>query len=433
MNELSAIQDYYKFKEALGTELRNQAEGFVRTGYLLKKARDTDILKDSGYSTVAEFAQAEYGLSKDIVSRYIAINDRYSKDGYSEYLQDQYEGYGVAKLQEMLTLPDSVVEMMSPDMTKREIQDIKKEIKEEEQISDVEVLLEGSAPDQEHMTIIQKVIHKYFYEQREQYISLEDVINAKLSIDAAVEKVLDILAPSGMALKTVRVQGIGKLMISFKGKDNDVEMLNVRTNEKEYITWQQFIENMVSTFAGQTGMKGWERIYGEPFELHEEPKEEKNTAVAPVQQKEPNVHKNENPACNEKIEKQETEQIEQQLPGQMNVNDFPEIMPEEDINLDNNTEIQSAENNSSNIENDENIDNDELLPSTEVTQKDNREDIEVGSEAGSYDKPIRQDMIQAARNSLSNINTEMQVKSYKAALSSAKNLVYYLEVALGEK
>ena len=433
MNELSAIQDYCKFKEALGTELRNQAEGFVRTGYLLKKARDTDILKDSGYSTVAEFAQAEYGLSKDIVSRYIAINDRYSKDGYSEYLQDQYEGYGVAKLQEMLTLPDSVVEMMSPDMTKREIQDIKKEIKEEEQISDVEVLLEGSAPDQEHMTIIQKAIHKYFYDQREQYISLEDVINAKLSIDAAVEKVLDILAPSGMALKTVRVQGIGKLMISFKGKDNDVEMLNVRTNEKEYITWQQFVENMVSTFAGQTGMKGWERIYGEPFELHEEPKEEKNTEVAPVQRKEPNVHKNENPACNEKIEKQETEQIEQQLPGQMNVNDFPEIMPEEDIKLDNNTEIQSSENNSSNIENDENIDNDELLPSTEVTQEDNREDIEVGSEAGSCDKPIRQDMIQAARNSLSNINTEMQVKSYKAALASAKNLVHYLEVALGEK
>ena len=80
MNELSTIQDYRQFKEALGTELRNQAEGFVRTGYLLKVARDTDILRDSGYATVAEFALAEYGLSKDVVSRYIAINDRYSKD-----------------------------------------------------------------------------------------------------------------------------------------------------------------------------------------------------------------------------------------------------------------------------------------------------------------------------------------------------------------
>lgn len=40
---------------------------------------------------IAEFAKAEYGLSKDIVSRYIAINDRYSEGGYSDRLQDKYE------------------------------------------------------------------------------------------------------------------------------------------------------------------------------------------------------------------------------------------------------------------------------------------------------------------------------------------------------
>lgn len=285
MNELAAIQNYGQFKEALGTELRNQAEGFVRTGYLLKVARDTDILKESGYTTVAEFAQAEYGLTKDIVSRYIAINDRYSKDGYSEYLQERFEGYGVAKLQEMLTLPIEVIELTYPEMTKREIQDIKKEVKEEEKISDVEVCLEREAPDQEHMTIIQKAIHNYFYEQREQYIRLEDVIKAQVDMAAAVEKVLDVLTPSGMALKTVRVQGVGKLMLSFKGRENDIEMLNVRNNEKETFTWQQFIENMVSTFGGKAGVHEWEMIYGEPFAEPEPPKEEKKPAVAPVQPK----------------------------------------------------------------------------------------------------------------------------------------------------
>lgn len=352
MNELSTIQDYRQFKEALGTELRNQAEGFVRTGYLIKVARDTDILRDSGYATVAEFAQAEYGLSKDIVSRYIAINDRYSKDGYSEFLQEKFEGYGVAKLQEMLTLPDSVVDLMSPEMTKREIQDVKKEIKEEEQISDIEVCCEGTAPDQEHMTMIQKAIHRYFYEQREEYIQLEGVIRAQVSTDEAIEKVLDVIAPSGVALKAVRVQGIGKLLISFKGRDNDVEMLNVRSNEKEIITWQQFIENMVSTFGGKAGINEWEMTYGESFEVVKQQVEEEKQEVAPVQQKKEtkvkkvnekpktekakpaNVQETEDYERNEEVQQQQLHDIDESIPKVV------ETQPEEAVEENGESEDQ---------------------------------------------------------------------------------------------
>lgn len=46
MQELTTIDTYREFKSALDIELKNQAEGFVRTGYLLKKARDTEILKE---------------------------------------------------------------------------------------------------------------------------------------------------------------------------------------------------------------------------------------------------------------------------------------------------------------------------------------------------------------------------------------------------
>lgn len=281
MQQLAEIKTYSRFKEALGTELRNQAEGFVRTGYLLKRARDTDILKDSGYATVAEFALAEFDLTKDIVSRYIAINDRYSKDGYSEYLQERFEGYGVAKLQEMLTLPDSVVELMTPELTKREIQEVKKELKEEEKITDLEVLLEGNVPAQAEMTMLQKVLHQYFYEQREQYLQLEEVIERKAEGAEAIEKVLDVIAPTGVAIKTVRLQGVGKLMMSIKGKDNPVEVLNTRSGEKEEYTWQQFMETMTSVFGENAGIAGWEELYEEPFTDQE--KEPGKVEVAPVQ------------------------------------------------------------------------------------------------------------------------------------------------------
>lgn len=270
MNDLMKIDTYKEFKTALDTELKNQAEGFVRTGYLLKKARDTEILKESGYTSVAEFAAQEYGLSKDIVSRYIAINDRYSVNGYSEQLQEKYKGYGVAKLQEMLVLPDSIVELTSPEMSKREIQTVKKEYKEEAEKGDIEVMLEGQNPEQEQLTLLHKFLNQYFYENREKYIELAAVMEGKLT-DEAVEKVLDVMAPSGMAIIPVRIRGIGKLMLSIKGKDNDVVLLNIRNDEKETLSWNMFIASMHSENVSR---EKWEEIYNEPFEVKKEEKQE---------------------------------------------------------------------------------------------------------------------------------------------------------------
>lgn len=79
-NEYGSYQEY---KAAVDTELQRSAESFVRIGYLLKVARDTDILSGSGYGSVNEFADAEYNLDKSQVSRFIRINDEYSEGGYS--------------------------------------------------------------------------------------------------------------------------------------------------------------------------------------------------------------------------------------------------------------------------------------------------------------------------------------------------------------
>ena len=183
-----------------------------------------------------------------------------------------------------------------------------------------------------------------------------------MSMDAAVEKVMDVIAPSGMALKTVRVQGLGKLMISIKGKEYNIEMLNVRSNEKEIVTWQKFQENMMSTFGGQAGEREWETVYGEPFKIPEPPKEEKKPEVAPVQPKkeskpvesvakpvknvpkqEESVPIQENVVNEEILPEEDTETAEEdvQVPGQTNLEeDFPEYMPEKVIDV----EVKDAEN-----------------------------------------------------------------------------------------
>ena len=97
-NDIIGYASYEQYKTALKTELQREAEGFVRIGYLLKVARDTSILKDSGYATVNEFAATEFDLDASQVSRFMNINDRFSEGGYSERLEERFRGIGYAKL-----------------------------------------------------------------------------------------------------------------------------------------------------------------------------------------------------------------------------------------------------------------------------------------------------------------------------------------------
>ena len=320
MKELQVKKSYEDFKTELDNELKKSVESFVRIGYLLKVARDTDILYESGYPNMQEFAKAEYNLSKDQVSRFIAINDKYSVDGYSDRLQEKYEGYGVAKLAEMLTLPEAVADIIVPEMTRAEIQEIKREVKEEQEVSDIEVILEKKDTNLEDMNLTQKFMYQYFYENRLDFIGMAAVIQGELeTTEEEIEETMQVLAPSGITTKKVRIAGIGKLFLSIKGKDNNLDLVNVRTNETETMSWSNFLDDVCSLYESGASKKDWEAYYNEPFETADE-------EVAPVQPK-----------------KELTETEEKQIPGQMNANDYPEITPEGGQTVDN-TQIETQEN-----------------------------------------------------------------------------------------
>ena len=343
--EIVEYKGYGEFKAAMDKEVAGVAQGFVRMGYLLKVARDTDILRESGYCSVAEFAHAEYGLTKDIVSRYIAINDRFSEGGYSEVLNLKYKDYGVAKLAEMLTLSDEVIEGLSPQLTRKEIQEVKKDIIKEQEITDLEVLMEEKELAQQVLEDnLSKFLHQYGHNHPEQYVSLYSAVNETVyngTIAPLVEEILNILAPTGIAMIRERLQGIGLLMLSIRGKDNDLELVNVRSNEKEIYTWDKLITSLENLCDDPDPRLSWQSLYHEPFP-------EKKEEVAPVQQEEekPPVKMPENrintlneadfESEKEKEEKTEVKieenvdftENEEQLPGQMNVDDYPELKPD---------------------------------------------------------------------------------------------------------
>ncbi len=295
--EIVAQETYEDFKQTLQTELRKNMEGFIKIGYLLKVARDTDVLHKSGYKSVTEFAAAEYGLTKDVVSRYIAINDRYSENGYGEKLKEEYSRFGVAKLAEMLTLSDEVIESLSPQLTRTEIQEIKKEIKEEEKITDLEVMMESMQPTERPAfdTLAEDALYQYLKENKEEFRKIFEVMEKGGKYEEVTEKLLDIIAPSGVVAKTTRIPGKGKIMISIRGKDENIDFLNVRNNEKESHDWKTiatFLDEMLSCTEHSTNAEEtYEELYGVSFNTQEEKAEhlgeiKEKPEVAPAQQAE---------------------------------------------------------------------------------------------------------------------------------------------------
>ena len=139
LNINNEYKNYRDYKAAVDEELKRSAEGFVRIGYLLKVARDTDILMKSGYKSVNDFAQAEYGLDKSKVSRFIRVNDEFSEGGYSDRLQEKFQRFGYTKLSIMLMLPAAVNEELTEGFSKTDIMAVKEEVEAEQQISDIEV------------------------------------------------------------------------------------------------------------------------------------------------------------------------------------------------------------------------------------------------------------------------------------------------------
>lgn len=294
-NEYS--QEYLTFKKELDTELNKAADGFVKIGYLLRQAEESNILETSGYRNVAEFAAAEYGLSKDVVSRYININKRYSEGGYSPVLAERYHGFGMAKLAEMLTLPQAIVDTIPEELSKTEIREIKKEFDAEQGVTDIEIAIEaaGQPEEQREDTLLNQIVKAWLHDIPDDFRRLSRVIYPDYDID----KMMDIIAPDETRVIIVRVPGVGRLMMTCSISTN-IKIVNMRTGENGQISWKELCSAASAICARRYPDERiedvWARTYDDPYpeEKKEEPKpvprkEVKNEEKKPVKRKESKV------------------------------------------------------------------------------------------------------------------------------------------------
>lgn len=275
MNDIVWTKSYEDYKTEVGQELTRASESFVRIGYLLKAARDTEVLKDSEYGigNYIQFAEKEFGLEKTQVSRFIRINDRFSEGGNSDVLREEYRGYGTRKLGIMLTLPDELTEELSPDYTVEEMETIQQEVKEEQALTPIEQYAEeleaertkAPAAELAKDDILGAALYQIMEDRPELYTELDG---------CKLEDFREILSPVEDTMYICRVQGVGKLLLTCK--EEKLSIVNARTNEKQFFDWtdaQDAFLYITERGCGGSAKENWEAIYGKPYPIEEKVKE----------------------------------------------------------------------------------------------------------------------------------------------------------------
>lgn len=378
-SEVKTTVSYRELKIAMDSEMGKAAESFVRIGYLFKMARDTDVLQESGYTSYLEFAQKEYGMDKSQVSRFINIHTKFSDPEDPTRLNEKYQGFGSAKLALMLTLPDTIIEELTPTFAKSDIQAVKEEIEAEGKVSDLEIIAEQAETTKEpdgQQDVLHQVVDQILDGDLYMRIKIRQALKSARK-DALIQ---EILAPAGEAMHSVRIKGVGRLMLSVKGLDTEIALINVRSDSKEMYSWEAVIRAVEDYCTSHTDPEPEKKTEVAPVQPTEKPEKKKERKVSKVTkareaEKLPSrsrkVPQEEVPSeqtapetpttpvaihstapagfvGDEKAEEgnrqQESAQTaEPQLEGQMEIEQFPQYLPENYIKCHDGSEVQESE------------------------------------------------------------------------------------------
>mgnify|MGYP001098221865 CR=1 FL=1 len=128
------ITTYGEAKDIIQKDLESMSKKFITIGYYLKYIRDKKLYIQDGFESIWDFAQDTYGISKSTCSRWMHMNDKFSEGGNSPELRQEFASFGKSQLQEMLYLDDKQIEQAKPEMTAKEIREIRKPQNQEENL-----------------------------------------------------------------------------------------------------------------------------------------------------------------------------------------------------------------------------------------------------------------------------------------------------------
>lgn len=298
------LDDYIQCKNDIKNNLGTIVKSFVRIGWLLTRIDKSGAYKNDGYSTIYEFAQAEYGMNKSGTSRFKKIYEKYSVPGDTPELRDEYKDFNQSQLTEMLQIPEEDYAMLHPEANKEDFRELKRFNKEND--SNPENLWswkEAKTPEEKMKATIQE----FFRENKE---ILNDFYGKNLSVKDLAEEI----CPSGS-----RSYRKGTVFLMFYTLEQGI-MVKIFGEAPTKMTYQEFADHTKQIFdAAAAGDETWDNYFGE---RNVEPNKTLGKAD----------HSGEDTAM--------VLGQDDQIPGQDNIQNHPEYMPEPKVAPTQRTEEQ---------------------------------------------------------------------------------------------
>lgn len=261
--EQITLDQWAQWKEDIREKLKETAGNFVYIGYRLKQIRDSGMY--GGAEDIFGFAQKEYGLGKSTVSRFIAINEKFSEGGNSLELRSEYRAIGSSKLAEMLTLTDAECRLITEKTTVSQIRELKNFNRQAPE--DVEAA-EGGGESGPLRSPLQRCIIEYFRGKKEM-------------LDAAMRSIVgnnykeasEIVSPGGNA--TFKK---GILFLFLYDYKEGVKYKTFGSEDIVLMSWEGFGREMIEVFMPAYSAEGstYDRFYA-AGEKEEEKASEKET------------------------------------------------------------------------------------------------------------------------------------------------------------
>lgn len=258
---------------------------FVTNGYYLRRQHDEKMYVAEGYDSFEEYVKAVYGKSRSWAKRMMQINEKFSVGGNDPRIDKRYMEYSVSQLQEMLYLEDEQMEEATPGMTVKEIRELRAPEKK---------LVK---PDEDQRKYLDAFARR-FIDCKHDWL-LQDFQNRVMHVDKSPVEIKKHLGTDHRTWYFATDNGTAHINLF----DDYVQLWderNVCLGDFDWFYLAAAIQRMWNIVAMENAQK----------------KQETDTKMCDVAQ------------ANES-------NAEEQIPGQMKVEDYPELLPEKKEPMDN--------------------------------------------------------------------------------------------------
>lgn len=323
MNSELQSEYYESSKRYIVNDMKSMAQNYLKLGFHLWEVQDMKYYEAGGYENVYDFALEEFGLSKSAVSRSIGICLAFSKDGHSMYLDDKYSEYSYSQLTEMLSMNPEERRIVKKDMTVKQIRMAKQQLKTDR-------------------------LDVYDYEKQEInpektiqglgigfYVAAVDVMfKSNAGIREDMEESLKDKAGYGYFIEAMgnvlKKQESAEYEFEHEGKSVKVNISNVTMHlDVDGAEYSAYKGQCWDVYKAMDYCGYFDKHEAEVIEQEYEEVQEERCDVATVET--PRKPAIENPefseAVKDMVEKQWTKE-EENLPGQMFIEDYPEVIPD---------------------------------------------------------------------------------------------------------